>query len=249
MNPYRLVFSTHPSRMLATCLDAPRDACATPPSSRPPNARARAVLGVTLGLMVLLLPYAAHALGNRGHVEIGPAAIAHARAKSARHDKPRDKKPAQQAAARAPSSTPRSPRRPEVSWIAGSHAPTTLVARAKELASFGLDVSVVDVHLSRPLADFPQTRAGVFPTDTTPLRNSLDHVDSLEIHGLSDASPLRVAGLENGDELLGIDGYRFDDDSFKNVDIATIRARGAMVVELARAHHHVLLSVRWPTAP
>ena len=233
MNPYRLALPLHTS----SCLDPPRAACPEPAKKN----RIEWLLGAGLGVALVTGIYVSHAIGHGGHVEIGPAAIAHARAHS-----PPPKKETRHAKSPLPRQVEPRFTTPTRAWLTGSHDAKALTARARQLATMGLDVTVVDVPLSSALTQWPDFRENYFPMDSVPIRDAISgHVDAIEIRGLPESSPLRVAGIANGDQLLGIDGYRLDDDSFRFVDVLGIRARGAMVVELARGGHRVVLSIHW----
>ncbi len=235
MNPYRLALPLHTS----SCLDPPRATCLEPPKKR----RIEWLLGAGIGVALVTGMYASHAIGHGGHVEIAPAALAHARAHITKREPRRKTVPA---ATRAPDTTPHAVTAPTHAWLVGSHDAKSLTSRARQLASMGLDVTVVDVPLSNALAQWPDFRENSFPMDSVPVRDTASgHVDAIEIRGLPESSPLRVAGIANGDQLLGIDGYRLEDDSLRFVDVLGIRARGSMIVELARGGHHVVLSIHW----
>jgi hypothetical protein len=128
-------------------------------------------------------------------------------------------------------------------WLGGTHDPKELLARGRHMRSIGLDITVVEVPLAWSLVRYGTH--DLWPQESLPVYGYGHHVDAFEIQKLSPQSMLRVAGLANGDELLGIDGYRFDDDSFRDIDTAAIQKRGWTVVEIARAEHHLVLSIKW----
>jgi len=174
------------------------------------------------------------AVGHGGHVEIAPAAIAHARGhRPKREVRPAPPPPAPAASAPAP-------------FLYGVHEPKTLLARARELQSLGLDVSVVDVQMGKTFTEWPDRMSDFWPTASVPLYGRDHHLDGLEIHGIPQRSPLRVAGLVDGDQLLAIDGYPLASDDKMEIDPNVIRHRGSMIVEIARGDHHVVLSIHWP---
>ena len=175
------------------------------------------------------------AVGHGGHVEIAPAAIAHARAAhrvTKREARPTPPPPAPLASAPA-------------AFLSGVHEPKALLARARELQSLGLDVSVVDVQMGKPFTEWPDRMIDFWPTASVPLYGRDHRLDGLEIHGIPRHSALRVAGLVDGDQLLGIDGSTLAEDKME-IDPNVIRHRGWMVVEIARGDHHVVLSIHWP---
>jgi membrane-associated protease RseP (regulator of RpoE activity) len=240
MNPYRLALSPAAS---SSCLDPPRArSCAE--ERAPPKRRIEMLLAAAFGAALATGSYALHAVGHGGHVEIAPAALALAHAHTHAQTKPKKVASAQK---REPHRAERTESAlfPQRAWVAGSHDPKTLFARAKQLESIGLDVTVVDVPLATPLGMWTDVAANVFPMHSLPVHDAAGHVDALEIHGLPLSSPLRVAGIAEGDELLAIDGYRFDNDTIRDIDVVAARARGAVTVELVRAGHHVVLSIHW----
>jgi hypothetical protein len=228
MQPYRLSpmpLTPH------TCLDPPRVPCAARP------ARERLSVGVVLiavfGIVAAVGGFMLRTVGYGGHVEISPHALALLH--KTKHDAPPKKK----AESRAPTASNLVPIRP---WLGGGHDPARLLARAREMQGLGLDMTVIEVPFGKRLAH--SDLSTLWP-ESLPIYGHDHHVDALELRKVPTESLLRVAGVADGDELLGIDGYRFDDDTFNSMDTLPIQKRGWVVVELGRARHHVVLSLRW----
>jgi hypothetical protein len=181
-----------------------------------------------------------HAVGHGGHIEIGPAAVAHAHAhaQKTRVEPKRSRTPP----APPPSTSALVGQRP---LLRGAHDPKALLATAKDLQWMRLDVSIGAVEMAKPFLT-RDAYADFWPGRVLPVYGPGDHIDGLELRGIPADSPLREAGFADGDQLLGIDGYDFYDDTFKNVDVVQARKRGWAVVEIARANHHVVLSIHWP---
>ncbi len=175
-------------------------------------------------------------LGRSGHIEIAPNALARHPKRPANAAKKAE--PAAQGGLPLPASTLK-PVRP---FLGGVHDPKKLLAWARELETIGLDVTVSEVPLSKVLSDTPHQE--VWPTQSRPI-HGYGGVEAFELRGIPASSPLRVLGIADGDQLLGIDGYRFDNDSFYSIDMLAIQKRGFAVVELARGEHHVVLGIRW----
>ncbi|HEY1956990.1 MAG TPA: hypothetical protein VGH28_15330 [Polyangiaceae bacterium] len=180
--------------------------------------------------------WAGRAIGHGGHVEIAPTALAHARS----HAPARAKRSERPRATRAVHELTTS----EHALLHGVHDPKQLVARAKTLASLGLDVTVVDV----PMSDAFSTEQGFgnrfWPTWKL-VYDAQHALAALEVAEMPRASPLRVAGLTDGDRVESIDGWRFQEDEIDKLDPNAVRKRGWVVVELERGGHHVVLSIRW----
>lgn len=180
--------------------------------------------------------FAVHAVGYGGRVEIAPHALT-----LVRPSKPK-------APAKAPAKKPMATVSELVAttpWLAKAHDPPPLLSRAREMEKLGLDVTVIEVPLASTFTHVGL--AALWPTESLPVYGRDHHVDAFELRKLPPDSVLRVAGMAEGDELLGVDGYDFVDDSFRNIDTLAIQKRGWVIVELARAQHHVVLSIRWDT--
>ena len=231
MQPYRVALA---SKASPSCLDPPIRACEPPPTAR---VRVGAAVVVAIAMASALGGVcAARAAAHRGNIEIGPAALRHARVHSTR---------------RAPRTTIASRTRPptatvlERPLVVGVHSPKELAARAKQLASLGLDVGVGEVTLPGDVS------AEVFAPSFWPATwvthgDATRAVDSLELRGLPTSSPLRVANLQDGDQILAVDGCAVGDACFHELDARRVLGRGWVVVEIARGGgHHVLLTIRW----
>jgi hypothetical protein len=226
MQPYRLALTPVHSR---TCLDPPRHhACDAPPNRR---LRLDVFAGAMLALASVTGIAAASVTARRGHVEIAPTALTHA------VKKPTPKRPSQPAHRDVPISRPR----PVRAWLGGAHDPADVLARARQAAEIGLDVTVVEVWLGGAAKS-----ADLWPVNTLPVRDH-EHVTGLEIQALPSDSPLGKTGVVKGDQLLGVDGYRLDDGSFADIDTLAIEKRGWVVAEIARGEHHIALSIHWPS--
>jgi len=220
----------HPYRLAMSCLDTPRTPCDEPPRRRhfPIEALMLACAAVAAGTGVATL----HAVGHGGHVEIGPAALAHLK-----KSKPVEKKPPRPHVER-PTSVAQTPL-----LRGGAHDGKTLLATAKQLEAVGFDVTVAEVTLAK----MQWSGANVWPARVVSVHGPSGHVDGVELHDIPHDSPLRAAGIADGDQLLGINGYSFADGSIdQGADLMNARNLGPTVVEIARGNHHVVLSIRWP---
>lgn len=183
-----------------------------------------------------------HAVGHGGHIEIGPAALAHA------HPRPPARK------RRTETQRTRTPPSPTSALVAqapflrgGTHDPKALLATAKDLQKLHVDVSISEVAMAASFtSSYPDTYLDFWPARIEPVYGPGHHLDGLELLTIPPESPLREAGLAAGDQLLGIDGYDFTDDTYRSVDVLEARKRGWAVLEIARANHHVVLSIHWP---
>jgi hypothetical protein len=232
MQPYRLAIASTTS---PTCRDPPLRPCAGAAPRR--RLEGFAGLGVALALGAVTAAFAvrAEAAMTRGHVEIDPHALVVAR-RHAVAPRARAVRTARVPVAKVEPLAPRA-------LLVGVHDPGKLVARAKTLASMGLDVSVAEVRLAHDFSAW--TDLGFLPRTSQPIYDARGAIGAFELHGIPRDSPVRVAGFTEGDRLLGIDGYDFGDDSIRNLDVLRARTRGWLVAELARGDHHVVLSVRW----
>ena len=103
-----------------------------------------------------------------------------------------------------------------------------------------LDITIAEVQLaSTPPLD-PSSWPGLVP-----VHGPDGHLDAVELRGFARDSPLRAAGLAEGDQLLAIDGYSLADNTINGAGLLPARHLGWTVVEIARAHHHVVLSIHW----
>jgi membrane-associated protease RseP (regulator of RpoE activity) len=218
----------HPYRLALSCLD-------TPPAPEPPRKRQ-----FPIEALVLLCAFVAagtgiatlHAVGHGGHVEIGPAALAHVKKTKPieKHPRPRVERAASSAIAQAPL------------LRGGAHDGKTLLATAKQLEALGLDVTVADVELAK----MEWSAKSMWPARFVSVHGPGGHVDGVELQGIPLDSPLRAAGLAEGDQLLAINGYSFADDTIEQgTSLMQARNLGWTVVEIARGDHHVVLSIRW----
>jgi hypothetical protein len=233
-HPYRFALA---SRNAPTCLDPPIRACRAP---EPPR-RVEMALALALGVVAATGLYAERAIGHGGHVEIAPGAVALARPHAPAHAHAH-------ARARTPPPARTAPAPPaQHALLKGLHAPKELVARARKLEALGADVAVMEVSIPSLFASWPGDDQ-LWPSSYQPVYGLGRRLEGLAVHGVPAESPLRVAGIADGDVVLGIDGYDFGDLSLREIDAAAVRARGWLVVEIARAEHHVVLSIRWPVA-
>lgn len=219
----------HPYRLALSCLDTPRAPC-EPPKKRqfPMEALILACAFVAAGSGLATL----HAVGHGGHVEIAPAALTHLT-----KPKPRP---------RRVEGHPRSEHVLEsVAQLplvrGGTHDSKTLFAAAKQLEAAGLDVTVMDVQL--PTAHWPSE--SFFPKSMPAVRGLNGHVDGVELRGIPLDSPMRLVGIMEGDQLLGVNGYTFADDTIDGAGLMHARNLGWTIVEIARGNHHVVLSIHW----
>lgn len=221
----------HPYRLAMSCLDSATPL--EPPRKRqfPIEALILACAFVAAGSGIATL----HAVGHGGHVEIGPAALAHLKKKP----QPALKKP-------TPPPPPRIERPASLAQMpllrGGAHDSKTLLATAKQLEALGLDVTVAEVQLAK----LPSSPSDFWPASTVSVRGREGHIDGVDLHGIPPGSPIRVAGIADGDQLLGVNGYSFADDTIeKGMQLMNARNLGWTIVEIARGNHHVVLSIHW----
>jgi hypothetical protein len=220
----------HPYRFALSCLDTPPP-CEPPLKRRLPiEALILACAFVAAGSGIATL----RAVGHGGHVEIGPAALAHV--KAAHKPKPERKA----TSVETPTAVAQAPL-----LRGGTHDPKALVAIAIKLQSLGLDVTTCDVQIAKPIAT-ADAYVDMFPARVINVVGPGNHLDGLELRDFPSGSPLREAGLAEGDQLLGVNGFDLADDTMRHVDVLPTRSRGWAVVEVARANHHVVLSIHWP---
>jgi hypothetical protein len=221
--------SPHPYRLAMSCLDTPPAPCEPPKKRRQLPMEvlvlACAFVAAVAGIATL------HAVGRGGHVEIAPAAVAHAR--------------------RAPVQKQRTPPRARIERDApilqapflrgGTHDPKTLLGVAKQLQSVGLDLTVSEIEIAKPIA--PSVKWPTF----IPVRGSGDRRYGLELTGMAPTSPFAALGLANGDEILAVDGYDLaESGGIHIIDLLQPYQRHWVIVEIARGVHHVVLSIQWP---
>jgi hypothetical protein len=235
IQPYRLL--ARASDKPQSCLDPPRADCEAP-SGRLHGRLKIAALGA---LVLFTVSGLAVASVHRGRIEISPSAVTHAQKKTP-SKKPLERKPTP--TKEDPTASRLSPIQP---WLGGIHDTKKVLERARALESVGMDMTVIDIPLADPVAD----SAGyeLWPAKSLPIYDSAGskRVGAIEVRALPRDSALRVAGFQDGDELLGVDGYRFDDGSIYDLDVLALRARGALVAEIARGQHHLALSIHWHT--
>jgi hypothetical protein len=103
-------------------------------------------------------------------------------------------------------------------------------------------VTVAEVELAK----MNLSGANLWPARVVSVHGPGGHVDGVELQGIPRDSPLRAAGLAEGDQLLAINGYSFADDTIEQgTSLMQARNLGWTVVEIARGDHHVVLSIRW----
>ena len=228
LQPYRQSF--------ATCLDSmPRITC-------PPRGRIRARLAIAvlfaIGITGSFAVGAAAAVQNdgAGRIELGPAALVHAKhnKKTVKPQPPRDE---EQRATQSRLHVVKP-------WLVGSHDPEALLSGARKLQVLGMDVTATEVDLPMR-AGVNETWDAWLPAQWLPVSGYSGHVAGLELRGVGPGSLLQLAGLQDGDQLLGIDGFVFDNGTFPSVDTAAIQKHHRVTLEIARGDHHVVLSIRW----
>ncbi len=219
----------HPYRLALSCLDTPPAPC-EPPRKRqfPIEALVLLCAFVAAGTGIATL----HAVGHGGHVEIGPAALAHVK-----KTKPKPVEKTSRSHVERPASVAQAPL-----LRGGTHDGKTLLATAKQLEALGLDLTVAEVELAK----MEWSDAKIWPARFVSVHGPGGHVDGVELQGIPRDSPLRAAGLADGDQLLAVNGYTFADDTIEQgTSLMHARNLGWTVVEIARGDHHVVLSIRW----
>ncbi len=123
------------------------------------------------------------------------------------------------------------------------HDPVVLLKRAHAIAEV-VDLTILRVALSPDVVD-DLSRGRGLPAETVPVYSG-ERVSGIQIRGLTPGSPLRACGLETGDIVVGINGFRLDDGTFFDLDPAHLERAGHVIVELLRGSHRIVLSITWP---
>jgi general secretion pathway protein C len=128
---------------------------------------------------------------------------------------------------------------------APTHDPARLVARAERLRSSGLDVTVVQAHLSR---------AAALDRAFSPASGTIDpvvrdgEVAGLVLRGFrADSTPV-AAGLANGDVVASLNGHALTSPAKALEAIGDARRAGRAVLEVLRGTRRLVLSIDWPEA-
>lgn len=236
MHPYRPV-PPCPGPALR-CVDT--DSCAPPRVEGPPRSL-RAAGAVALLGAAAAVGAAAHASLSR-HVDIEPQVLERAVRTPA---PPRTFARAVQSAPAVPAALHLAGAFALLDDRAG-HDPKRLLARARAVAEV-VDVTIVEVRLSPDVvADLSRGRG--LPAETVPVYSG-ERVSGIQVRGIDAGSPLRACGLENGDIVVSINGYRLDDGTFFDLDPAGLQRHGHLVLELLRDSRRIILSVTWPPTP
>ena len=201
---------------------------------------------LALGALVPTTLALAHAEARGGgHVEIEPSVLERevhvavaARAKLAARS-----------AAPAPSSTQLAAPLPAYSLLADgkTHDSASLMARARSLVEAGYDVTVAFVDVApQTVARIRVGNAGALSVVPVYVGNAMS---GLQITALSPDSPARPLGIELGDILLSLNGFRMNEDLEAFYEASFLRSRGGhVVVELLRSGKRVVLDLWWSGA-
>lgn len=185
-------------------------------------------------------------LDRRGRVEIEPMVLEDAVAKLRRAK-------ASQASAPPPAPvvvlpTPSSRAQPAFSILADgqTHDNMALVSRARALADAGSPITISFVDVSTKARD--QLRRGEgMPMRVVPLSDpgGGHGVSGLLLGGIPDVSPLRDLGLQEGDVLVSINGYRPSDDIESVYDTSFRSKSGHATLELVRGPSRIVIDLWW----
>lgn len=237
MQPYRIPLQpTDPAR----CND--RSACAPFVPRIVPDHRRYALATIILAALFAGSVPAAFALGARsegaGRVEIEPTVLERAVAKSR--------------ATKAPPVTNVIPlpkgqtsARTAVSVLADgeTHDPMTLVTRARNLADAGVPLTIAFVDVDRTTRD--HLRRGEGMPSLTPLDGRGDGlVTALRLNAVPAGSPLVAIGLESGDVIVSVNGYRPTDDIESFYD-RSFQSSGHALLEVVRGTSRFVINLWW----
>jgi len=121
-----------------------------------------------------------------------------------------------------------------------THDPGVLVLRAIAMQSAGLPVKVVVVGIPRAAV----AKGLGFNINTTPIaRAAHGKPDGVEIATIPKGSLLELAGLEQGDVVVSVNGYPAADPRW--IDRVRAEPGDTTVVELLRAKQRRILVVEW----
>jgi hypothetical protein len=237
MQPYRIPLQpSDPAR----CTD--RNACAPFVPRIVPDRRPYALSTIILAALFAGSVPAAFAMGaqseSRGRVEIDPSVV--------------DRAVAKNRAIKAPSVTLLAPPpKPQVQKPAAlslladgeTHDAMTLLTRARKLIDAGTPITLVfvDMHLSTR----DRLRAGAGMPTVTPIDGRGDgQVTALRLNFIPLESPLRDVGLDSGDVILSINGYRPSDDIETFYD-RSLQGSGHAAIEILRGATRMVINLWW----
>jgi len=237
MQPYRQM-SLQPAPVLR-CSDP------SPCPSSLPRARHRAPRGFFVATTCLalgaLIPTTVVALAEgRGHVEIEPSVLE----REVRGATAVRAKLATRPTAPAPVAVQLTTPLPAYSLLADgkTHDSASLMARARSLVEAGYDVTIGFVDVA------PETVARLRQGSGTSIALAPVYlggaISGLEITSLGPGSP--TVGIEAGDILLSLNGYRMSENLEAFYEATFLRAPGGhVVVELLRRGKRVVLDLWW----
>lgn len=127
-----------------------------------------------------------------------------------------------------------------------THDNMTLVQRARALADAGAPITIAFVDVNTRTRD--QLRRGEgMPMRVVPVSDGGGSclVSGLRLGGIPDASPLRDLGIQEGDVLVSINGYRPSDDIETVYDRSFRSKSGHATLELVRGPSRVVIDLWW----
>lgn len=242
MQPYRIPLS--PSAPLHCEGRSPCEASfprAVPnPSPRPAFLFAVILAALFAGSVPATL---AMVIEQRGRVDIEPMVLEDAVAKVRRAKRTPDS-----AVYVLPNGAPRA--QPPFSILADgqTHDNMTLVYRARALADAGAPITISFVDVNTATRD--QLRRGVgMPMLVAPVRDGSTgtghDVSGLRLDGIPAVSPLHDLGIQDGDVLVSINGYRPSDDVESVYDQSFRSKSGHATLELVRGPSRVVIDLWW----
>ncbi|CAN5262773.1 hypothetical protein BH09MYX1_BH09MYX1_17820 [soil metagenome] len=245
MQPYRIPL--HPGHTLR-CVD--ENTC--PP--RAPNVlvdrRASMLATAILAALFAGSVPAAFALGElqeRGHVEIDPAVLERALATNPKtHAKIVTTAPPVQKQTQASMLQQAPPITAMTSILADGeiHDSMRLVQRARSLASAGLPITFAWIEVNRATRD--RLRSGTSLPVVQPLRAFVGApVTALELGQMRADSPLHDLGLQMGDAIVSINGYKPTDDVETIYDRTFASPSGHATLEVVRGPGRVVIDLWW----
>jgi hypothetical protein len=235
MQPYRQM-SLQPAPVLR-CSDP------SPCPSSLPRARHRAprsfFVATTCLALGALVPTAAALAHGSGHVEIAPSVLEREvhRAVAAR---------AKLATLPAPSAAQLAAPLPAYSLLADgkTHDAGSLMARARSLVEAGYDVTIAFVDV--PPETVAHVRLGTGAAVSLVPVYVGNAMSGLQIASLGHFEAMRALGIEPGDVLLSLNGFRMNENLESFYETSFLANRGGhVVVELLRSGKRVVLDLWW----
>lgn len=251
MQPYRIPLQpTSPlhceGRSLVTGCEPTFPRAVPNPSPRPALFFAVILAALFAGSVPATL---AMVLEHRGRVEIEPMVLENAVAKARKSNVAPVPAPASPPAPVYVLPNGASRAQPAFSILADgqTHDNMTLVYRARSLADAGAPITISFVDVNTRTRD--QLRRGEgMPMRVVPVNDGAAGsclVSGLRLGGIPEVSPLRDLGIQEGDVLVSINGYRPSDDIESVYDQSFRSKSGHATLELVRGPSRVVIDLWW----